>query len=154
TATPASNQFYFVGVVEHEITEILGRDSWLGGGTTTYGVADLFRYSAPNVRDLTGTPTGFRSSYFSINNGNTSLDNWNTDLNGDLGDWAASAGADAFLAFTPAGQIGPITPADVTLMNVLGWDTVTSNTVINNQTVAISAGQTISGATVVSGGVL
>jgi len=55
-APPAAGQYYFVGVVEHEITEVLGRDSWLGddlGGTTSYSVMDLFRYSAPGVRDLT-----------------------------------------------------------------------------------------------------
>jgi hypothetical protein len=55
-AQPGAGQYYFVGVVEHEITEVMGRDSWLGdglGGTTSYGVMDLFRYSAPGVRDLT-----------------------------------------------------------------------------------------------------
>jgi autotransporter passenger strand-loop-strand repeat protein len=116
---------------------------------------DLFRYSAPNIRDLTITPPGpYTSAYFSINNGNTNLDNWSTDPNGDIGDWSASAGADAFLAFNPSGQIDGITSTDLTLMNVLGWDSRLSNTVISNETANISAGQTISGATVLSGGVL
>ena len=158
TAAPAPNQFYFVGVVEHEISEVLGRSSLLGDGidgTTSYSIMDLFRYSAPNIRDLTVTPPGpYTSAYFSINNGNTNLDNWSTDPNGDIGDWSASAGADAFLAFNPSGQIDGITSTDLTLMNVLGWDSRLSNTVISNETANISAGQTISGATVLNGGVL
>ena len=71
------------------------------GGTNSYTIMDLFRYSAPGSRQLgTGGP-----AYFSINNGSTNLDSWNTNPSGDLGDWAASAGADAFLAFSPSGQI-------------------------------------------------
>ncbi len=131
---PGAGQYYFVGVVEHEITEVIGRDSWLGdglGGTTSYGVMDLFRYSAPGVRDLTVTPPSpYNIAYFSINNGATNLDNWNTNPNGDLGDWAASAGADALLAFSPSGQINQFTAADLELMNVLGWDVPVTRVVI------------------------
>jgi len=118
---PASGQYYFDGVLEHEFSEVLGRTSLLGdglGGTNSYAIMDLFRYSAPRARQL-GTGG---SAYFSINSGSTNLDTWNTNPNGDLGDWAASAGADAFLAFSPSGQIDPITSTDLTLMNVLGWN--------------------------------
>jgi 20S proteasome alpha/beta subunit len=133
-SSPPANQYYFVGVVEHEITEVLGRDSWLGdglGNTTSYGVMDLFRYSAPSVRDLTVTPPSpYNVAYFSINNGSTNFDNWNTNPNGDLGDWATSAGADALLAFSPSGQINQFGTTDLTLMNVLGWDVNVSRVVI------------------------
>ena len=45
---------------------------------------DLFD-SAPRVRDLTATPPRPDNvAYFSINNGSTNLDNWNTNPNGDL----------------------------------------------------------------------
>jgi hypothetical protein len=121
-ATPASGQYYFDGVLAHEFSEVLGRSSMLGeglGGTNSYTIMDLFRYSAPGSRQLgTGGP-----AYFSINNGSTNLDSWNTNPSGDLGDWSASAGADAFLAFSPSGQIDWIKPTDVTLMNVVGWNT-------------------------------
>jgi VCBS repeat-containing protein len=124
TATPASNQYDLIGVIEHEFSEVMGRTSFLGdaiGGTASYAVMDLFRYAAAGVRQLgTGGP-----AYFSINGGSTNLDSWNTDPNGDLGDWASSAGADAFLAFSPSGQIDRVTASDLTLMNVLGWDTQT-----------------------------
>ena len=60
TATPASNQYYFVGVVEHEISEVMGRVSFL-----SYSPIDLYRYSSPGVRDLTpgerAAPPIFRS---------------------------------------------------------------------------------------------
>jgi hypothetical protein len=121
-SSPAANEFYFVGVVEHEFTEILGRESWLGGGfqgTTSYSFMDLFRFSAAQVRDLAGMPPS--GAYFSVNNGWTDADNWNTAPNGDLGDWAKSAGPDAALAFSPPGQINQFTAADLELMNVLGW---------------------------------
>jgi autotransporter passenger strand-loop-strand repeat protein len=164
TATPAPGQYYFVGVVAHEITEIMGRDSFLGdviAGTTSYSVMDLFRYAAPGTRQLgTGGP-----AYFSINSGNTNLDNWNTNSSGDRGDWAATAGNDAFLAFSPSDQSNGITPTDLTLMNVLGWDpqisTVASDnfvvlpvTVNSGQTYSVTSGQIDSGDTVLSGGTM
>ena len=62
---------------------------------------DLFRYSAPGKRDLTASAS---TAYFSINSGTTDLDNWNTNPSGDIGDWAASAGTDAYLAFSPSGK--------------------------------------------------
>ena len=45
--TPPSNEYYFVGIVEHEITEIMGRVSLLGDSTPDYSVIDLFRYLSP-----------------------------------------------------------------------------------------------------------
>ena len=43
-ATPSSNQYYFVGVVEHEIAEDLGRVSLIDGQPSYYSTIDLFRY--------------------------------------------------------------------------------------------------------------
>jgi len=158
TATPASNQYYFVGVVEHEISEVMGRASFLGdaiANTTSFSLMDLFRYSAPGVRDLTATPPApYNGAYFSINNGTTNLDNWNTNPNGDLGDWAGAAGADAYLAFNPSGQVNTVTPTDLTLMNVLGYDPPITNIVSAGQIATVSSGQTTSGFTVLSGGAL
>jgi hypothetical protein len=121
-ASPAPNQYYLIGVLEHEFTEVMGRISYLGehvGGTNSYGLMDLFRFAAPGQRDLsTGGP-----AYFSIDGGNTHLGTWNTNPNGDLGDWATGTPADAFLAFSPAGQINSMTATDLSLMNVIGWNT-------------------------------
>src|SRR5262249_13315887 len=80
-----------------------------------------------------------------INSGNTNLDSWNTNSRGDIGDWAASAGNDAFLAFSPSGQINGVTPTDLTLMNVLGWDPASGT---------IASGQTTTGMVLLSGDAL
>ena len=120
TATPSNNQYYLVGALEHEITEVMGRTSYLPV-RNEYGVMDLYRYKASGVRQTgTGGP-----AYFSTNSGATNLDNWNTQAGGDIGDWASSAGADAFLAFNPSGQLNAMTPTDLTLMSAIGWTTRT-----------------------------
>ncbi|SEC60752.1 protein of unknown function [Rhizobiales bacterium GAS191] len=119
TVTPPSAEYDFVGVVAHEFSEIMGRISALNL-SNAYSPMDLFRYSGVNTRQFTtGAP-----SYFSINNGLTNLDNWNnfqTGNRGDLGDWAPSAGRDAFDDVSYPGVINALMPTDVTLMGALGW---------------------------------
>jgi hypothetical protein len=135
-AAGAPNQYYFVGVVEHEFTEIMGRASFLDQAPNYYSLIDLYRYAAPGVRQL-GTGAG---SYFSIDGGNTNLDNWNnfqTGNSGDLGDWASSAGYDAFDDNSYPGVVNQFTPTDITLMRALGWQTIPPPVVTAiNQTVA------------------
>ena len=91
-------------------------------GGTSYEPLDLFHYSAAGVRDFSGTTAG----YFSPDGGTTNLGNFNTNPNGDFGDWAASVGNNSFLAFSSSGVVNPITANDLTEMNVLGWDPTTS----------------------------
>ncbi len=118
---PPSGEYYFVGVVEHEFTEVMGRTSYLDY-SGAYSLMDLFRYAAPGDRQFT---TG-ASSYFSINSGTTDLDNWNnyqTGNDGDLGDWAPSAGDDAFDDNSNPGVVNAFSSTDLTLMNAIGWTT-------------------------------
>ena len=68
---PAGGAYYFVGSFEHELTEALGRIAISGPDT----IMDLYRYSAPGDRDNTGQSGG--TAYFSYDNGNTNLGNWN-----------------------------------------------------------------------------
>ncbi len=129
TATPAGDEYYFVGVAEHEISEVIGRFSDVGTGS--YSVMDLFRYSAPGTRDLTaGSERHNSTAYFSINGGETNLGTWNNvPRNGDLGDWNAPNGPtpnDAFNAASSPGVINTLSANDLTLMNVLGYDTTTT----------------------------
>jgi hypothetical protein len=120
---PVSGEYDFIGAVEHEISEVLGRSSLLDH-SGQYEPMDLFRYAAADMRQL--SPTG-DPSYFSIDNGATHLDAWNnftTGNNGDLGDWAGTT------PYTPnsyndnsnPGVVNPITPTDIVLMNALGYD--------------------------------
>ena len=112
----AANQYDFFGVVAHEFSEVMGRQMFDGGGGNVYEPLDLFHYSAPGVRDFSGTTAG----YASANGGATNLDSFNTNPNGDFGDWAGSAGHDAFLAFTGSGAVNSVSASDLTLMNLLG----------------------------------
>jgi hypothetical protein len=134
SATPAANQYYIVGSLEHEFTEVLGRDSFDGtnavNNAPSYTIMDLFRYSSPGTRQLSATSS---PAYFSTDNGNHAYYYWNThangfDVNGDLGDWWSSGpngfqptGPDAFLDQSPAGQINGISQFDNILMQAIGW---------------------------------
>ena len=160
TATPGANQYYLVGVLEHEITEIMGRLSYLNV-QGEYGVMDLYRYKFAGVRQTsTGGP-----AYFSIDGGTNNLDNWNTLSGGDIGDWVAGAGPDAFLAFSQPGQINGLSTVDLTNMAALGWTTTRSgdgrdlfvNAMGGNQLVigASSGNETVwtgAGDTIIGGG--
>lgn len=98
-AAPSSaNQFYLIGTIEHELSEVMGRVSYDGSDffsnsfSPTYTLMDLFRYSAPGVRQTTnGNP-----SYFSTDGGQHVYYYWNnpTLAAGDLGDWAPSGPMD------------------------------------------------------------
>ena len=79
---------------------------------------DFFKYSAAEVRSLVGTTQG----YFSPDGGVTNLDNFNADSDDDFGDWAASAGNDAFRAFSDSGVVNAVTATDIVVMDVIGWN--------------------------------
>jgi hypothetical protein len=120
TFNPASRavggEFDFIGVAEHEISEVLGRMADLG----TFGgldPLDLFRYSGSNARALSPG----NGQYFSINGGATNLDTFNGTGGGDLGDWAGYS-LDAFNAAVPPGVMLPLSAADLTEMDVLGYN--------------------------------
>ncbi len=122
-----SGAYDFIGVAEHEISEVMGRDSFAGqtisGRSYSYSPMDLFRYASPGTRQLgTGAP-----SYFSIDGGTTDLGNWNnfvTGNSGDLGDWAGTTPytPDAYNDNNEPGVVNPVTQSDIRLMNVIGWD--------------------------------
>jgi hypothetical protein len=142
------NETYFVGVAEHEFSEVLGRVSLLND-PGFYSIMDLYRFSAPGQRDLTPVPntdpnTGLPYlSYFSIDGGATPLHYWNSQyinqlesvqlgktVKNDLGDWAGVdqyvpsvlSPPDAYLNESPPAQINSVTQVDLTLMSSLGWD--------------------------------
>ena len=102
------------GIMLHEITEVMGRD--LIASATNPSVMGLFDYKSAGVLD-----TSDFSGYFSINGGTTNLDTFNTNTAGDPGDWAIS-GNNACNAGVPAGTVLNFPSADVTTMDVLGYE--------------------------------
>jgi FG-GAP-like repeat len=117
----AAGTYDFNGVALHELTEVLGRELFVGNdgiGSNSFTPLDLFHYSSNGVRDFSGTAAG----YFSPNGGTSNLDSFNTNPNGDFGDWASSAGNDSFLAFSGSGVVNTFSQADIREMNVLGYD--------------------------------
>jgi hypothetical protein len=115
----SAGQYDFFGVVAHELSEIMGRII-LGG--SSYSPFSLFDYSSAGVRDMSGAQPG----YFSIDGGKTNLDSFNSVAGGDLGDWASSVGNDAFLAFAKSGVVLPVTQADLTTLDAIGWNLASS----------------------------
>jgi hypothetical protein len=132
----------FFGIVAHEISEVMGRfllvGSPVGSTAHAYSLLDLFHYSSAGHRDFVGTQPG----YFSINGGVTNLDNFNTNAGGDFGDWAGSAGNDAFRAFSSSGVVNAVSTIDLRELDILGWNRTTATT-----TVTVSAGGVTVGAT-------
>jgi 20S proteasome alpha/beta subunit len=141
TSRAVPGGYDFMGAVAHEFSEILGRFDGFGlsfEGTSAYTLFDMYHYTAPGVH----TYTGLTTNYFSVDGGATNLDNFNTNPAGDLGDWASSAGADSYLAFSPMDQGNIVSQADIMALNAIGYS-VAPTVVISNDfsTTLVSIGE-------------
>ena len=138
-----SGQSDFYGVVAHEMTEVMGRElNAIGNNIATgagYHPLDLFKYASATNPSFTGTQFG----YFSVNNGFSDLNpNFNTDPNGDFGDWANSEAGDAFRAFSDRGVVNAVTTKDLVVMDAIGFtrtDDYISTTATTGQVAAGSS---------------
>jgi len=126
-AAPPSNGYDFIGLAEHEFSEIMGRVSGVTVDGTFYASPyDLYSYTAPGVRSYNADVTG---AYFSLDQGTTNLNTFNNHGNGgDARDWAGNT-LDAFNAFGTTGVLDPLvsdTPVDIEAMNAIGWTSTQS----------------------------
>ena len=110
----------FIGVVEHEISEVLGRAYLLNYGISGYAPYDLFRFTNNAARSF---DINANNAYFSVNNGATPQKYFYTDVNtGDIQDWTSSTPADAFDAYVTSGKQLVISSADILALDILGYN--------------------------------
>ena len=112
-----AGKYDFIGIVLHEMSEVMGRNTNLDNSTVGGAPYDLFRYVAKGVQSMDPNATNV---YFSVDGGATSLNVFNSDPAGDLMDWAGPA-ADAFNAFGPTNEQDDLTVGDITALDVLGY---------------------------------
>jgi hypothetical protein len=110
-----------INAVEHEITEGgMGRVGGLGDQNSSWSVMDLFRYSAPGVRDFTDGRDGL-TTYFSSNGDVLSSLSFNNQYNYsthvNMADVADFTQPDVFGDTTP----NTLSATDIAVMDALGW---------------------------------
>jgi hypothetical protein len=117
-----TSNYGLISVLEHEISEVMGRIGISGGNVTApnqYSLLDAFSYSAPGTR----SPGNGGGNYFSIDGGTTAglLFNNESANGGDSRDWANTT-LDAFNAFGAPGVVAPLSATDFQVMDVLGYN--------------------------------
>ena len=119
TNRAVSGKYDFIGVAEHEISEVLGRGYILNYGINGYEPFDLFRFTNSGARTFNTNDTGI---YFSVDDGVTSLKTYNNINNGgDLQDWLPSSPADAYDYSLTTGQKASLSSVDLTTLDILGY---------------------------------
>lgn len=107
-----------VGAIEHEISEILGRDAGsdgsLGLGTTPMPL-DFFRYSSAGAVD---TSASYSGAYFSLD-GQTLLQAMG-EKGADLADWASGVSGDSY-GYASSGRVGTVTAVDTQVLSAMGY---------------------------------
>jgi len=116
-----ADEYDFIGLAEHEISEVMGRYGMTQNGCA--GCAsplDLFRYTASGVRNF----VPIDGAYFSIDNGSTVINKFNGVGGGDLSDWLGLT-ADAFNHAFDTSLAEPLSAGDFIAMDIIGYDRAT-----------------------------
>jgi hypothetical protein len=121
-----AGEYDFIGVAEHEISEVMGRDAILGydfgdGNGPSYEEHDLFRYTAPGVRSFAQNVPNDPGVYLSVDGGNTDVVNfWSQSLDND--DYRGDDPSDPYNQYAGEGQAHGLTYADMVDMDALGYN--------------------------------
>lgn len=119
TNRAVAGKFDFIAVAEHEISEVLGRSFALNYGINGYVPYDLFRFTNSGARSLNVNDSNV---YFSVNDGVTALDYFYPDVaTGDVQDWDSGVSVDAFDAYLSSGEEAALSFADLTSLDILGY---------------------------------
>jgi hypothetical protein len=142
----AAGTYDFATITSHELSEVLGRVTGLYTAAPAFATPlDVFRYSAPGVTSFSYSAP----AYASIDGGVTSL-GWfnNSPYGGDRGDWLTIPGiSDSQAAFLPTATLYQLSPADLRLLDALGWnglptlDAIAQGIVGSNVTTAASVSE-------------
>lgn len=128
-SSPVSGENDFMGTAAHELTEIMGRETWNGaksGGARQFMPLDLFHFADSNGAPIySGTTAGHfaLSEYSSPGVLSAPLEEFNTDSSGDYSDWATNAGypPNSFDWAGGVGQETPVTYADYLVVEAAGY---------------------------------
>ncbi len=124
-----SGEYDFMGTAAHELTEVMGRETWNGaksGGLLQFMPLDLFHYADSNDAQIySGTTAG----HFALNG--TTYEEFNTSSAGDYSDWANPHPypytTDAFDWSGGASVDSPVSYADYLVMEAVGYAGSASN---------------------------
>src|SRR5579863_635649 len=130
-----------VGTIEHEMSEMsMGRISFLNAGSganSVWSPMDFYRVNGAGQSDV--TPNDGNEIFFSpdpnVSGAESGLQFNNSSSGGDYADWTSTPSSDPNLTdpFGPGdynGAVGTelstLSPTDIDIMNVLGWDLASS----------------------------
>ncbi|MFO1488507.1 MAG: NF038122 family metalloprotease [Verrucomicrobiota bacterium] len=120
TNRAVAGKFDFIGVFQHEVSEVMGRGFLLHYQLPGYLVYDLFRYTNSAARSF---GTNDSNVYFSVDNGATVQKYFYNDVRfGDVQDWVSSTPQDSYDAFVSSGKQSVISTADILSLDVLGYN--------------------------------
>lgn len=111
-----AGEYDFIGVTEHEFSELMGRTTQITNTGFGYDLLDTMRFTAPGTRSI-----GNSGVYFSFDNGATNLEGYNSG-SGDYQDFSGAVATDPYNASTSTDQGHVINSVDIRALDVIGYD--------------------------------
>jgi hypothetical protein len=116
-----AGEFDFIGVTEHEFSELMGRTQQ----STAFGYDIIYTIHFTSVGTRNVNLSGVSGVYFSFDNGNTNLAGFNAG-GGDKQDLNGAVATDPFNASTGPNQAHSLNETDKAMLDVIGYDRTTA----------------------------